>query len=170
MKQRKATGFSFLDSDDYIERDALEHFLSYTNTEADILMGDAFVENGDVDLSHITETHSMTGREYLEKSVRAHKFPVVVWLNAYRLSFLKEHNLTFMKGVVYEDEEFTPRCFLECGSVLYTGIRFYHYSIRPGSITTRDDMRQNAEDMYTVCLSLEKLYRTLPDPLRSLLL
>ena len=159
-----------LDSDDYIENDALERFLAYTNTSADILIGDAFVENGDVDLSHIAQSHPMMGREYLEKSVSSHKFPVVVWLNLYRLSFLKEHNLTFMKGVVYEDEEFTPRCFLECGSVLYTGIRFYHYSIRPGSITTRDDMRQNAEDMYTVCLSLEKLYRTLPDPLRSLLL
>ena len=69
-KQRKATGFSFLDSDDYIERDSLEHFLPYINTAATILMGDAFVENGDVDLSHITETHPMRGREYLEKSVK----------------------------------------------------------------------------------------------------
>ena len=170
LETAKGDWVLFLDSDDYIERDALERFLPYTDTTADILMGDAFVENGDVDLSHIAETHPMTGREYLEKSVRAHKFPVVVWLNAYRLSFLKEHNLTFMKGVVYEDEEFTPRCFLECDSVLYTGIRFYHYSIRPGSITTRYDMRQNAEDMYTVCLSLEKLYRTLQNPLKSLLL
>ena len=123
-------------------------------------MGDAFVENGDVDLGHIAQSQPMTGIEYLEKSVRAHKFPVVVWLNVYRLSFLKEHNLTFMKGVVYEDEEFTPRCFLEWGSVLYTGIRFYHYSIRPGSITTRDDMRQTERRRYVHRLPLPR--ETLP--------
>ncbi len=160
----------FLDSDDYIERDTFERFLPYTETDADIIMGDAYVENGDVNLSHIPERQAMTGREYLEKALRAHRFPVVVWLNLYKLSFLREHNLSFMKGVVYEDEEFSPRCFLECESVLNTGIRFYHYCIRPGSITTREDMRQNAVDMYKVCLTREKYYEHLPNPLRRLLL
>jgi glycosyltransferase involved in cell wall biosynthesis len=161
----------FVDSDDYIERDTCEHFCSYAEKKYDIIIGDAIVENGH-EIFHIEPSDVVySGKEYLKKALLQKKAPMATWLNIYRREFLLDHNLQFKYGILHEDEEFTPRAFLEAQSVICSGVCFYHYVIHENSITTQKDKRRNAKDLYETCCDLEKKYLKIEDvKLRNLLL
>ena len=117
----------FVDSDDYLEKDACEKFSAYTDRNADILIGDGIVIDGRCDIGHISETGVFNAHDFLKKSLIANRFPKVVWLNAYRRGFLNDNNLRFKKGILHEDENFTPKVFLCAKTIIYTGINFYNY-------------------------------------------
>ena len=103
----------------------------------------------------------MTGEAYLLRALSAELASMAVWLNVYRREFLRDNGLNFKFGILHEDEQFTPRCFLKANTVVYSGVFFYHYIIRPSSITTKPDKRKNAIDLYNTCLELEKIYNSL---------
>lgn len=148
----------FVDSDDYIDINTCKNFAFYAKKNYDILIGEAVVENAKLNLSHIKSDNIMTGEEYLLNAYRAGKAPMAVWLNVYRRKFLLNNNLKFKYGILHEDEEFTPRTFLNAKRVFCTNIIFYHYIIRDNSITTKEDKRKNANDLYKTCCELEIIY------------
>lgn len=56
----------FVDSDDYIDLNACQNLCNYTSLGCDILIADAIVENGNMDLTHISEIGTIfNGKEYL---------------------------------------------------------------------------------------------------------
>lgn len=151
----------FVDSDDYIDTDACDKFLPYIEKSYDIIIGDAYVEGGKCNLTHVVTEDVMTGEAYLLRALSAELASMAVWLNVYRREFLRDNGLNFKFGILHEDEQFTPRCFLKANTVVYSGVFFYHYIIRPSSITTKPDKRKNAIDLYNTCLELEKIYNSL---------
>lgn len=153
----------FVDSDDYIEKNTCECFFQYAWKGYDVLIGDAIVEGGYCDLEHVRFDEVLTGREYLLKSTNKNKSPMAAWLNVYKREFLTRNNLKFKYGILHEDEEFTPRCFLLAKTVVFTGVSFYHYVIRKNSITQKLDKRKNAIDLFSTCLALEQIYDNLQD-------
>lgn len=84
-------------------------------------------------------------------------------LYVYRRQFLQDHGLRFKKGILHEDEQFTPRAFLAAQRTVNSHICFYHYVIRNGSITTSPDLRKNASDFLSTCHELEQIYSQIPD-------
>lgn len=163
----------FVDSDDFVEADMCEKFAEFASKGYDILIGDAVVEGGPCPLEHIAADNDRiyTGSEYLKAAHKAGRAPMAAWLNVYRRSFLLENGLEFKYGILHEDEQFTPRAFLKASSVVVTGICFYHYIIREGSITTKKDKRKNANDLYATCCELESIYQKIEDDeLREMLL
>lgn len=162
----------FVDSDDYIELDTCERLLNYAVTNSDILIADATVEGAYKELLHITPSHEViSGMEYLKRAFSAGRAPMVAWVNIYKRSFLEGNSLRFKCGILHEDEQFTPRALLRAESVIVTGINFYHYVIRDNSITTQNDKRRNAKDLYTTCCELEEIYRSINDKnLRKMML
>ena len=161
----------FVDADDYIELETCELLAKYAASNCDIIIGDAIVEGGTTDLSHIQFFEMISGYEYLKLASKGDKAPMAAWLNIIRRNFLLEENLLFKKGILHEDEEFTPRIFLKAKTVIYSGIVFYHYIIRDNSITTKKNKEKNARDMYTTCEELELMYRGIGDKeLRNYLL
>lgn len=160
----------FVDSDDYIDSDALEKFLPYIEKSYDIIIGDAYVDGGKCNLTHIDTTDTMSGEEYLLRALSAGVAPMAAWLNVYNRKFLLNNDLRFKFGILHEDEQFTPRCFLKAQTVVCSGIRFYHYIIRSSSITTKPDKRKNAIDLFSTCIELESIYSALKNyKLRKLL-
>ena len=151
----------FVDSDDYIDTDACDKFLPYIEKSYDIIIGDAYVEGGKCNLTHVVTEDVMTGETYLLRALSAELASMAVWLNVYRREFLRDNGLNFKFGILHEDEQFTPRCLLKANTVVYSGVFFYHYIIRPSSITTKPDKRKNATDLYNTCLELEKIYNSL---------
>lgn len=151
----------FVDSDDYIEKSAIERFCSYIGEGADILVGDTDVIGGKNYFSHSKSLLSLkvSGEKYLEISLAENLAPAPVWLNAYRREFLIDNDLKFKVGILHEDEQFMPRVFLGANSVIYTGINFYRYVIREDSITTKKDKRRNSRDIYSTCVELEEIYQ-----------
>lgn len=154
----------FVDSDDYINSDTCERLLKYAETNCDILIGDATVEGASIEMTHIQPTMKIySGIEYLNEAFHADKAPMAAWLNIYKRSFLVENGLRFKRGILHEDEQFTPRALLLASSVIITGVNFYHYFIRDNSITTKKDKRKNASDLYNTCCELEKIYESIED-------
>lgn len=161
----------FVDSDDYIEADACEKFSCFTEKGYDILIGEAIVEGGICDLSHIELDKAISGALYYKNALLKQKAPVVAWINAYRREFLKENHLRFKYGILHEDVEFTPRAFLAAQSVVGTANFFYHYIIRDNSIMRQKDQRKNAVDLYNTCCEHEVRFRQIEDTeLQNLLL
>lgn len=153
----------FVDGDDYIDRDACKRLLPFTKGNADILLGGAVTEGGDRVLEPLAFTGILTGEAYYKQALKAGKNWPEVWLNGYRRGFLEETGLRFQKGILHEDEAFTPRAFLGAKSVVYTGETFYRYALREGSITRGKDKRKNLSDYAAVCKELEPLYEKIED-------
>lgn len=153
----------FVDGDDYIDRDACKRLLPFTKGNADILLGGAVAEAGDRFLEPLAFTGTLRGEAYYKQALKAGKNWPEVWLNGYRRGFLKETGLRFQKGILHEDEAFTPRAFLGAKSVVYTGETFYRYVLREGSITNGKDKGKNLSDYDAVCRGLESLYEKIED-------
>ncbi len=153
----------YLDSDDFIDRDACRLFSEYTKEMTDILVGDLEIFGGVNYFEHDAslKDRRLSGEEYLVLAREANLDPAPAWLNVYRRGFLLENKLFFKKGILHEDEEFMPRVFLAAKSVVYTGINFYRYVIRENSITTAKDKTKNARHVYDICKELEELYKPL---------
>lgn len=148
----------FVDADDYIDKNTCEMFKEYAKQHYDIIIGNAIVHGGVAYLDHDNEYGHYTGDEYLNKSFNNKRMPMAVWLNVYRKDFLINNKLRFKYGILHEDEEFTPRAFLAACSVMQTDIKFYHYMIREGSITTNNNKKKNLADFYSTCIELSHLY------------
>lgn len=162
----------FVDSDDYIEEDTCQRFAALAEEGHDILVGDAVLEGGCANIAHLPPREQIfSGKEYLLTALEAQRAPMAAWLNVYRRAFLEKHGLLFKVGRLHEDEEFTPRALLAAESVVLTGITFYHYIIRGGSITTQKDQRKNAQSLFATCQELREIYLGLEDKrLKKLLL
>lgn len=163
----------FVDSDDFVDADMCENFARFAHDGYDIIIGDAIVEGGVCPLEHIDHKLQQvyTGPEYLKAAHKAGRAPMAAWLNVYRRAFLLENGLCFKRGILHEDEQFTPRALLAAKKVAVTDVSFYHYVIHDGSITTKKDKRRNAADLYGTCCELETIYNGIEDTeLRDLLL
>lgn len=152
----------FVDSDDYIESDTCQKFAQCINmSNPDIVIGSAAVEGGKCNLNHPIFTGTISGKEYLLKAYREKHAPMAVWLNVYRKDFLNQNHLRFKYGILHEDEQFTPRAFLLSQNVICLDYCFYHYIIRDNSITTQNDRRKNARDLYNTFVELKNIYEAI---------
>ena len=156
----------FVDSDDYIGADTCERLLPFALKDVDVIVGDGVTEGGGNRLTHHVNQPEriFTGPEYLKEAYRTGAMPMAAWLYVYKREFLNENSLRFKVGIVHEDDQFTPRAFLAAGKVADSGVCFYHYVIRPDSITTRKDLRKNGADLYATCVEHLEIYQTLDDP------
>ncbi len=164
---RKARGqyVMFVDSDDYIDLDACERMARFVKDSPDIIVSDGIPEGAPASIVHsgIENNRIYSGEGFLSDSVKKGKLPMAAWLYICRREFLLENSLFFKKGIYHEDEEFTPRALLSAKKVINTGETYYHYIIRPDSITTKKDKRKNASDLFSTCESLSLIYDKLSD-------
>ena len=157
-----------VDSDDYIEPDACKQFAEIAERGGyDIIAGDARrLYNGKIyPIAHSGDIagRAMSGIEFLTHELEAGNMNMASCFNMYRKDFLADNALSFEKGLLHEDELFTPRAFLAARNVVSSGIDFYNYIIRDDSIMTKSDKTQNARDVITICEKLHKLYEKLDD-------
>lgn len=151
----------FLDSDDFISSDCLVKLFPFATFGCDILVFDGQCEGRDIRMDHPFECPICEGKDFLLLALRQKNMPMAAWLYGYRRSFMLENNLHFCKGILHEDEQFTPRAFLAAKSVINTGVCAYHYVIRENSITTSRDLRKNARDFLKTSEELEVIYHNL---------
>lgn len=175
LKEAVGEYILFVDSDDYIDLDTCERFISIIkDKKPDIVVGNAYrLENNKKHLmKHSLNTNGkmISGPEYLKEELKSGSMYMAAWLNLYNKNFLIKNKLEFSVGLLHEDEEFTPRAFLKASDVIGTDIFFYNYLIREGSITTAKNKLRNAEHMMKICKELEKVYNTVQEQeLKSLL-
>lgn len=175
---KKATGdyIVFLDSDDFLSLDACEQFHKIIRRKrADVICG-TILEEQNGNTSRLTSSQDGYGKQisgsgYLKHELNKRTYRAMACTNVYRRGFIIKNNLFFMKGIVHEDAEWTPRMFLKAKMVIDTNNEFYHYIIREGSITRNKNFRKNYESVGAFVPNLEKQFCVIEDTrLRDLLM
>lgn len=158
----------FLDSDDSIElntckwiKDALENIES----DVDVLpLGFRKIQGECVsEIKHSISNSVVSGEFFLKNELKNGMMYMAAWSYVYRRDFLIQNELKFKKGILHEDEQFTPRVLLKAKKVLPLDYIFYNYYINPNTITTKKNKKKNAEDLFETLNELEYIYNQLND-------
>lgn len=144
----------FLDSDDWLENNALELLAKRIEGE-DILCfsGRRFfeVDNKFNPSDRLDERHYSSGMDYYNDNALKHRdfaFVCVV-LRLYKRSFLMDNNLRFKEGILHEDDLFTPKVCYFAQGVSVIDECLYNYRVRANSITTTRSLKRVVDLMST---------------------
>lgn len=166
IKLATGTYIVFLDSDDALTPTACADFAARIagGVLPDVLAGSACRICGE-DRNYMNNElleGVTSGQDHLLAMLSASTSSMTAWCNIYRRIFLLEENLWFEKGLLHEDERWTPLVFLKAKSVLNTNLVFYTYYIREDSITQSKSKQKNAihiietvQYLKPICLQLE---------------
>jgi len=165
---REASGdyIFFLDSDDWIEPNALE-ILAQKQRGEDLVCfnGRRVFEDGRTEEpdSGIEETQ-MTGWEYYNKyALLPRKFHFVCSvLRLYCREYILKNNLFFEEGIYHEDNLFTPLAYYYAQTVKVIPDCLYVYRIRKGSIMQTTNA-QRLLDLITVANKLSDFFILIRD-------
>ena len=158
----------FVDSYDYIDLDGCAKLIAAIGHHyPDIVVGNAKrIENNSESLiKHRFYTHGkvVTGAQYLKSELGSGTMHMMAVSNLYKRKFILINKMEFKIGLLYEDEQFTPRVFLKAEKVIGTDIVFYNYIIREGSITNGISKVKIAEHVMLNCKELEIIYKKIND-------
>lgn len=137
----------FLDSDDWLESNALK-IISQSLNDEDMLCfsGRRFFEKGNRyhEADQLKPQEYTTGMDYYNENalaVRDFAFVCVV-LRAYKREFLLSHDLWFKEGIFHEDNLFTPLACYYAEKVKVVNDCLYDYRVRANSITTTGNVKR----------------------------
>ena len=140
IKASRGDYLLFLDSDDWVETNALET-ISKDLEGVDMLCfsGRRFIEaiGAYNSADQLVEKTYESGMAYYNENALLHRdfaFVCVV-LRAYRRSFLIDNQLLFKEGIFHEDNLFTPIACYYAKSVRQISDCLYDYRVRSNSIT-----------------------------------
>ena len=148
-----ATGdfIAFLDSDDYIEKNAYEE-----------MYNKAIEENADyVECDFIWEFPNKIRVDkqypYKNKKEMLSFVRVVAWNKLIKSQLITDNNLEFPKGLRYEDVEFTYKLIPFINKFAYVDKPFIHYVQREGSIANVQNER--TAEIFTVLDNVIEFYK-----------
>ena len=152
LEQASGKYVVFLDSDDMVISDGFAKVLNAASVyDADVLLwdaiaideSDAVTDYPDICLDQAgleKDGRIISGIEAMIRQIVDHKrFAVTAWLRACRREYLIENGLFFRKGLIHEDELWTPIVMTNASKVLYIPCEAYCYRIRSGSIMNASD-------------------------------
>lgn len=139
----------FLDSDDMIKFDALE--ILYNKAYADKLDvlcfdGETFFENAQLERIYKSEERwcvrskeysgIKNGKELFIEMLLGNDYKAVVWILFIKREFINCNRLSFINGILYEDNPFTFEVFLKAKRICHIREKLYVRRVREHSITT----------------------------------
>ncbi|MCF0120022.1 MAG: hypothetical protein HUJ65_00165, partial [Oscillospiraceae bacterium] len=149
LKVARGEYIYFIDSDDYIELNALEYLYSEAvRDDLDVLMFDgvSFYEppeyakefpGQDCCYRPCEFAGIMTGQEMYLRMREKNVFRPMVALTLIRRRYLIDTGILFREGIVHEDVPFTTLLVLEAKRVGHRNKVLYHYRRRRGAITDK---------------------------------
>ena len=147
----KGEYIAFLDSDDYIEEDAYEKMYEKVKKEdADYIECDFIWEYPN---KQIIDKRI----EYIDKKDMVAKVRVVAWNKLIKRELIIKNNITFPKGLRYEDIEFTYKLIPFLQKVSYIDKPFVHYVQRNNSIANVQN--EKTADIFIILDNVEKYYK-----------
>ena len=155
----------FVDSDDYLEPNAVEILFQTAEKEKlDMLMYDAI---------SFDETKNDVPEDEINKYIRKHDYLVErtgaqmfldmsendeyrspVQYYFYNKGFLEDHQLVFHEGILHEDEEFNFFALLYSQRVKHIPNVLYHHRFRADSIMGVKSTQRNIDSCYEIILQI----------------
>jgi len=167
LKISKGEYIYFLDSDDYIVKDAIESLLSEAQYySADIVFFDARIIGNTNNPNYPPNTYlrkglysnPLKGLYMLEKLLENSDYRPSVPLLFIRRNILIENEIKFYSGILYEDELFTFKLFLISTIVVYLQKPLYYRRIRDNSIMTRKIGQHQFLSLITIAAEFVNIY------------
>ena len=155
----------FLDSDDYVENDALfvlDNLIS-SNGNPDIVYTGVIEERGQEKTrkyGYKSESDkSYTRYEFLKSELEKRNLYAPAVLGVYKRMLIVDNNLFFKPGIYHEDELWTPQIVDKAKKIYLSKYIYYHYVKRENSITTKTDRTQNGLDLMDSCYDLIDIFK-----------
>lgn len=152
IEQATGSWISFVDADDWIEKEAYETVLAYRKL-SDLYVFGRYVdtpircyEKRPVDISITIDNEEALRRLIVDASIGN-----AAWDKLYKTELLKD--ISFPVGYNYEDARTTYRVFMKANSITLIPDLLYHYVQYKGSIVHTQTLR-NRLDHWTACYEL----------------
>lgn len=156
----------FVDSDDYLQIDAIERLLELAlKFDAEIVEGGAVSLTKEKKVSNFKSPNIMpekiyNGVEYAIERIRNHCFYAAVWLKFYRRDYIEKLNIWFKKGRIHEDELWNPQTIIPAQRIVYTDYCFYNYDITRSTSIMNQYSEKNLISIFDNCRELSLFYKT----------
>ena len=150
----------FMDSDDYLEPEALEScFFKCEENALDFIFFDADILNKETNFNiHLNYQRKdctspdtlYTGSQLFTILVEKNKYSPSPCLNLINTKFLKEINLLFLPGIIHEDQLFSTLLYLQANRVMCIHKNFFKRRFRSDSIMTRKFSLKNIDSYFII--------------------
>lgn len=151
----------FLDSDDYIDLEAMEVcYKKAKENNLDIITFDAEMFrdkeytgtnfNESYERDKIIKSECISGEDFFSKYYPLGAYRSTLWLNLYKKEFLVKNSLFFYDGIIHEDDLHSFKAFLLAEKVLYIPKKFIKRRMRNNSIMTSSTYKRRIECMEVV--------------------
>lgn len=163
MREARGKYVLFIDSDDYIENNILRVLYDEIceKNYPDVVLYNYYLveETGrSARRSYVTATDElMKADEVVLSELKCRNLPVAACFGAYKRELVIENSLYFVKGILHEDERWSPQILLKADEIYKSPTIFYNYVKHENSITTKRDKTQNGIDLMETCEVLDKL-------------
>lgn len=151
----KATGkyISFVDSDDYLEKDLYKNLLKYINQDIDIIKFKMTTLNEKGEIIEKLDGpifEKCAGEEAFEKLCTVDRYLEVACTYLYNREFFLKNKFKYKIGAYHEDFGLTPFIIIKAKSVVSTENFGYYYLQRENSITDNKNVEKEKKKAYDV--------------------
>ncbi|WP_313552421.1 glycosyltransferase [Aerococcus sp.] len=155
----------FMDSDDILEEDSLNYIINkMEEMDLDLYTFDAesFLDNTSEEIEDFNyirkKTYGLysTGKELLNVLAKNKDFRITPWLFVTKTSIIKSNKLTFIEGILHEDEAFTPEVYLVSNKCMHEKKIFFKRRVRPNSTMTT---KKNGENFVGYYIAFKHIYK-----------
>lgn len=174
LKNAEGKYIYFLDSDDWLNNNALESLINCATKEnADLVFCEALAIDdltGKESYSNYSYHRQYeTGVSYkIMKEMLAHKeFHVAVWLLLIEKSLIIDNDLFFKEGIIYEDMIFAYQIFCLANNAAHVHEVFYNRRYRENSVMTTKKGEKNFVSAVEAYKNVVKFSETLSDDVKS---
>ena len=159
----KGKYISFIDSDDFILADNFREIIKIAQiNDVDIVTSDAYIYYDDGTFKRKTKRKKIkgiiSGEDFLCRSIKSKCMSMAAPLSIFKMSIVKENKLKFKKGIIHEDQLWTPILYLKAKTVIYVDKIFYMHYQREGSIMHSNNKDKRVKDLINICYSLNEYY------------
>jgi glycosyltransferase involved in cell wall biosynthesis len=156
LKRAKGEFVYFLDSDDWIEPTLLQDTICvFDKKEIDLVIFGYFLDNEDLEGNLISTKEISTKDIQFDKDLnnldlneKTLNILGYAWNKLYRISFLKNNNIIFDKGVsLVEDILFNSKVYKNSNTLTFIDKRLYHYINRPSESLIKT-FHKNSFELY----------------------
>ena len=167
----------FMDSDDFLEEDALSNCLSKADrNNVDFLLFNAEILNremssdGQIDYKKpvLDDKIVYTGIGMMHEMLIQGTYRCSPCIHFIRLSHIRTLSLRFYPGIIHEDELFSALLYLQSQRVVYLPISYFKRRFRPNSVMTSQYTLKNVNSYLIVCGQLLIFSRNLDPTEKSL--